>query len=31
MLGGFKETEEWIGLAQKNYVGWWITSALESI
>ena len=30
MLGGFKETEEWIGLAQKNNVGWWITSALES-
>ena len=29
MLGGFKETEEWIGLAQKNNVGWWITS-LES-
>ena len=30
MLGGFKETEEWIDLAQKNNVGWWITSALES-
>ena len=30
MLGGFKETEEWINLAQKNNKGWWITSALES-
>ena len=30
MLGGFKETEEWIDLAKKNNVGWWITSALES-
>ena len=30
MLGGFNETEEWINLAQKNNIGWWITSALES-
>ncbi len=30
LLGGFKATEHWISLAQKNNIGWWITSALES-
>ncbi len=30
MLGGFKETKDWIELAEKNNIGWWITSALES-
>lgn len=28
--GGFAGCEKWIGLANKNSVGWWITSALES-
>ena len=30
LLGGFKASEEWIELAEKNNVGWWVTSALES-
>ena len=30
LLGGFKGSSEWIQLAEKNGVGWWITSALES-
>ena len=30
LLGGFSECEEWIALAKKNKIGWWITSALES-
>jgi len=30
LLGGFKESDEWIQLAKKHNVGWWITSALES-
>ncbi|MEZ5197588.1 MAG: o-succinylbenzoate synthase [Bacteroidales bacterium] len=30
LIGGFKASEEWIELAGKNNVGWWITSALES-
>lgn len=30
LLGGFKASEEWIGLAEKNNIGWWVTSALES-
>lgn len=30
MLGGFKACEEWINLAKKHHVGWWITSALEA-
>ncbi|NDP22934.1 MAG: o-succinylbenzoate synthase [Paludibacter sp.] len=30
LLGGFKESNEWIQLAKKYNVGWWITSALES-
>jgi o-succinylbenzoate synthase len=30
LLGGFQKSEEWIKLATKNKVGWWVTSALES-
>ncbi len=30
LLGGFKQSEEWIRLAEKHQVKWWITSALES-
>lgn len=30
LLRGFKYTEEWIKLAEKYKVGWWVTSALES-
>ena len=30
LLGGFKASEEWIDLAEKNKTGWWVTSALES-
>lgn len=30
LLGGFKSCEEWIALAEKQGIGWWITSALES-
>lgn len=30
LIGGFKGTGEWISLAEKNGVGWWVTSALES-
>ena len=30
LLGGFKTTQEWIDVAEKNRVKWWITSALES-
>ena len=29
-LGGFRGTREWIDLAEKHNIGWWITSALES-
>ena len=29
-VGGFKGTSEWIELAEKYNIGWWITSALES-
>jgi o-succinylbenzoate synthase len=29
-VGGFRGTQEWISLAQKHQIGWWITSALES-
>jgi len=28
--GGLTGSAEWIDLAEKNHVGWWITSALES-
>ncbi len=30
LIGGFKGTQEWINLAEKMNIGWWITSALES-
>jgi o-succinylbenzoate synthase len=29
-IGGFRGTKEWISLAEKHQIGWWITSALES-
>ena len=29
-IGGFRGTDEWIALANKYQIGWWITSALES-
>ena len=29
-IGGFRGTKEWISLAEKYNIGWWITSALES-
>jgi O-succinylbenzoate synthase len=29
-VGGFRGTQEWISLAEKWNIGWWITSALES-
>jgi o-succinylbenzoate synthase len=29
-VGGFRGTNEWISLAEKHNIGWWITSALES-
>lgn len=29
-VGGFRGTLEWIALANKYKIGWWITSALES-
>jgi o-succinylbenzoate synthase len=30
LLGGFMATNEWIDLAEKRQIGWWMTSALES-
>ena len=30
LIGGFRESEEWIRLAEKQNIGWWITSALEA-
>lgn len=30
LIGGFSGTQEWIDLAEKHQIGWWITSALES-
>ncbi|MGX7666115.1 o-succinylbenzoate synthase [Flavobacterium pedocola] len=30
LVGGFRGTLEWIALAEKYKIGWWITSALES-
>jgi len=30
LVGGFKGCNEWIHLAEKYNIGWWITSALES-
>lgn len=29
-IGGFRGTKQWIELADKYQIGWWITSALES-
>jgi len=29
-IGGFRGTLEWISIAEKFNIGWWITSALES-
>ena len=29
-IGGFRGTLEWISIAKKMNIGWWITSALES-
>lgn len=29
-IGGFRGAQEWISLAEKYQIGWWITSALES-
>jgi o-succinylbenzoate synthase len=29
-VGGFRGTKEWIVLAEKHQIGWWVTSALES-
>lgn len=30
LLGGFAASDRWIALAQKQSIGWWATSALES-
>ena len=30
LVGGIQGTNEWIYLAKKHKIGWWITSALES-
>jgi o-succinylbenzoate synthase len=30
LIGGFQACSEWIELAEKLQIGWWITSALES-
>ncbi|QGY44695.1 o-succinylbenzoate synthase [Maribellus comscasis] len=30
LTGGIKASEEWISLAEKRGIGWWVTSALES-
>ncbi|SFW20422.1 o-succinylbenzoate synthase [Sinomicrobium oceani] len=30
LVGGYRGSEEWIRLADKQKTGWWITSALES-
>ncbi|SEM09316.1 o-succinylbenzoate synthase [Chryseobacterium taichungense] len=30
LIGGFSGSDEWISLAEKRNIGWWITSALES-
>ena len=29
LIGGYKGSQEWIDLAQKQGIGWWVTSALE--
>lgn len=30
LVGGFSGSQQWIELAEKQQIGWWITSALES-
>jgi len=30
LIGGYAGSSEWIKLAEKQEIGWWITSALES-
>jgi L-alanine-DL-glutamate epimerase-like enolase superfamily enzyme len=30
LIGGIKQSEEWISVAKKNKLQWWVTSALES-
>ncbi|WP_203258323.1 o-succinylbenzoate synthase [Hyunsoonleella ulvae] len=30
LVGGYQGSDTWIGIAEKNSIGWWITSALES-
>ncbi len=30
LLGGIKDTQEWISLAEERGISWWMTSALES-
>jgi len=30
LIGGFRASEEWIRLAEKQDIGWWTTSALEA-
>ncbi len=30
LLGGFKQTQQWIEIAKNHNIEWWITSALES-
>lgn len=30
LVGGFGGSDEWISLSEKQNIGWWITSALES-
>ena len=30
LIGGFKGSNEWITLAEKQNINWWVTSALES-
>ena len=30
LLGGFESCKEWIDIANKHNVKWWVTSALES-
>lgn len=30
LVGGYSACEEWIDLAEKYNIGWWVTSALES-
>jgi o-succinylbenzoate synthase len=30
LLGGYRGSDEWIGISEKMSIGWWVTSALES-